>query len=460
MIVLWDAKGGIGSGNWGHAGRKGIKGGSAPISSNSADKIYAGGQKYKQAGGKRSVTEKRKVAYNSKKDSANADSTVSDVSLPKPIDTTPKPQNPNIATYQLKVSYAVEAGTLTMGDKLNTIKILKSKIENIDMSQEDKDILYGIVNKGIKDVLDSSLADAKDLIVEAVKSDNSKHSALSSEIKDWQANYNIDKDDLHLDQSDLDYLESGLNQIKMELTQKINKGTLEELSDSGGSGYSSEGESEYVYGDSSLVGYSRYDTNRGKDLLDSISKHSGKDAVHFYEYEGDWMVNNYLRNGSIPDNLSNARSKLQTDDINPLWASDEDWKASATRGLKRRIQQLDDSMIDELPRTTVLTRLIGNGHPAYEALYRGTDAIGSVYNEANFASTSVNFDHQFGKNKVKVRIKAPAGTRGLSFATDYQLRYPDEKEFLLPRSSAFKIVGMDFENNEVFVELIDNGVHP
>ncbi len=448
MIILWDAKGGIGSGNWGHAGRKGVKGGSAPISNNTPENIYAGGQRYKQAGGKRSVTEKRKVAYKSKNEAANASSTVSDVSLPSPIDTIPvKPQNPNIAFYQSRVDLAVGSSTLTLGTKLYTIKNLKSKIDGIDMSDEEKNILRDIVNKGIKDTLDSDLAVARDLIIEntrkMVDSGFNGHITVNNEIKQWQELYNENQDDWNLDQSDIDYIENGLKAIKSELSASINGDTLYSLSKT------------TDLGNVKLDGFARHDSNRAKDFLDSVSKRSGAESVHFYEYEGDWMVNDYLRTGSIPNNQSNARFKLEIGYVN-----DSEWTSTATNGIKNRIKKLDESMIDELTKPTVLTRFVGEGHPAYNAINSGLNALGTVYNEANFASTSANINHTFGGRKVKVRIKAPQGTRGLSFATDYKLRYPDEREFLLPRNSAFKIVGIDTDTSEVFVELIDNGVHP
>jgi hypothetical protein len=167
MIILWDAKGGIGSGNWGHAGRKGVKGGSAPIANNSADKIYAGGQKYKQAGGKRSVTEKRKVAYNTKKDASNAESTVSDVSLPTPINTTPvEPQNTkSYLDYDKKIKQSLMSEVTSNVAKVKVLNEYATKTwQDATLTPDEKSGLASFIFTEKQSLLKQEADDAKDML--------------------------------------------------------------------------------------------------------------------------------------------------------------------------------------------------------------------------------------------------------------------------------------------------------
>lgn len=126
---------------------------------------------------------------------------------------------------------------------------------------------------------------------------------------------------------------------------------------------------------------------------------------------------------------------------------------------KDEIKTIDRGMKSQLLQDTILTRNVSGRHPMALAIDLGKDAVGTVYTEPNYASTSMNYNNEFGgKDAVRIRILAPKGSKGMSFSHNLELSYPDELEFCLPRGCSFKVTAMNYDTREVYVELIDNGV--
>lgn len=238
-------------------------------------------------------------------------------------------------------------------------------------------------------------------------------------------------------------LDKELNILKNELLQTYNSKIIESLPDG------------KIINDVDFDGFAILDFENSRDVLIDISqgKEIQKKSAQFYESTGDRIVNWYLRTGELPNNTSVVSKKLGLDNNSNI--SDDNVKES----IESKIKQLDESMTDSLKSDTILTRFVGRGHPVYEAILGKKDLSGTVYNESSYSSTSMNVYHTYGYNNVKIKIRAKAGTKGLAFNSNYGLLHSIEREFLLPRGSAFKVIGVEL-NGDVIVDIIDNGVHP
>lgn len=198
---------------------------------------------------------------------------------------------------------------------------------------------------------------------------------------------------------------------------------------------------------SAMNGYGRLTEADAVSLLNQSAHdlQSQRDAVDFYQYKGDTIVNEYLRK----DTTSVARRNLEL--IGLPYGGD---KEAITQAVQSKVDLIDSAIIDELPQDTVLTRYVGKGHPVWEAIQIKKDVLGTTFTESGYSSTSAYDNFAFGeKNNIRIKIKAPKGTRGLAFSHNYSLKYADEYEFLLPRGSSFKIVATD--GKTVVVELLD-----
>lgn len=244
-------------------------------------------------------------------------------------------------------------------------------------------------------------------------------------------------------------LDKELNILKNDLLQTYNSKIIESLPDG------------KIINDVDFDGFAILDAETSRDILIDVSqgKEIQKKSAQFYERTGDWIVNGYLRTGKLPDNTSVVSKKLELGKPKITVGGTGDWNDHVKKSIESKIKQLDESMTDSLKTDTILTRFVGKGHPIYEAISGKKDLLGTVYNEAGYSSTSANVYFNFGYNNVKIKIRAKAGTKGLAFNSNYNLVHSWEREFLLPRNSAFKVIGVEL-NGDVIVDIIDNGVHP
>jgi hypothetical protein len=123
-----------------------------------------------------------------------------------------------------------------------------------------------------------------------------------------------------------------------------------------------------------------------------------KAAVKRYTGSDYYSINSSLRGGQIPD--ENLIRKID-------------------QGLNRGY----------LERNTILSRGVS------QDIFKDMN-IGDVFTDHGYISTTVNERASFGG--IKIRIEAPAGTKGQ--AVDTISRHRGEREFLLPRGTKFKIL--------------------
>lgn len=198
------------------------------------------------------------------------------------------------------------------------------------------------------------------------------------------------------------------------------------------------------FGKEELAGYEQIeDGGKAGMLLQNTSKKLPvqQEAVDIYG-GGDYRpINAYLRNQD---------TDFTQLDIEIMGVSSKD-KKKVKQKIDAAVKKIDSAMQDELPQDTVLTRFVGNNHPIAQALASQKDISGTVFTEQAYSSTSVRTKGAFSGD-VKIQIRAPKGTKGLSFSSDLEPPFPNEYEFLLPRGSAFKIVAV--KDNVVIVDLI------
>lgn len=304
----------------------------------------------------------------------------------------------------------------TKADNPETRAKLKEKIKSIG-SQISKNY-YNLAESRFNEIVNSNEPVATKL-------------ALLSVEQTWPTN--------PLDLQNLDFTESV--KIGELYTKTFNDLSKQEL-DSGLPSVNDE-----ISGEFAIIGNT---TKIGNQALANILKDAynpeNQRAIDFYFEKGDSIVNHTARTGSLPyDNPANRGklSKTLGRDINVV----------DHESVQEVMNIMDNACTDRLPRSMVLTRRVGKGHPIYDALNEGKDLVDSVYTEKNFSSTSINYSSSFGKKDyVNIRIKAPQGTRGLSF---FGVKYMGtEYEFMLPRNSTFKVAGYNRNTNEVIVEII------
>lgn len=204
--------------------------------------------------------------------------------------------------------------------------------------------------------------------------------------------------------------------------------------------------------------YQRNGSLKAREMLDAVTANIsdddyevGQEAVSFYQHKGDWLVNGFLRKGELPTPDREICEKLGLT-INR--SSDTE----LTQAIKEKTKLLDSAMTSKLTNPTILTRFVGEGHPIYDAIKKGKDVMGTVYTEKAYSSTSSNYNFTWRSENLKIQINAPRGTKGLAFGSQYDLKFPEEYEFLLPRNASFKVVGFNPTNDTILVDLIDNGI--
>lgn len=112
------------------------------------------------------------------------------------------------------------------------------------------------------------------------------------------------------------------------------------------------------------------------------------------------------------------------------------------------------AMTNTIPQNCILTRWVGKGHPIVDAINQSKSVVGTVYQESGYSSTSADVDFKWMKGDIRIQIKTPKGTKGLAFGSQYDLRYDEEYEFLLPKNTAFLVNGYDEKTKTVIVEII------
>ncbi len=195
-------------------------------------------------------------------------------------------------------------------------------------------------------------------------------------------------------------------------------------------------------------------------VLDTLNE--GKSTE--FDYGDALKTNNELEIIKILDSSLKAKKATEKailvyQDTSTCEAINNSLRGGYSDSYSDEINTIDKAMKSQLKQDTILTRNVKGSHPMAIAINQSKNAVGTVYTEQNYASTSVNFDNQFGNTgDIKIRILAPKGTKGLSFSHELELDYPDELEFCLPRGCSFEVTAMNYDKREVFVRLIDNGV--
>lgn len=107
-----------------------------------------------------------------------------------------------------------------------------------------------------------------------------------------------------------------------------------------------------------------------------------------------------------------------------------------------------------MPTDTVLYRGISN-QALSDQFRSGSIKAGDTFQDSAFMSTSASsgvanqFGNQYNKKSVSMEILAPRGTRG-AYIEPFTQNF-GEAEFLLPRNSKLRIVGVDTSGTAVKV---------
>ena len=120
---------------------------------------------------------------------------------------------------------------------------------------------------------------------------------------------------------------------------------------------------------------------------------------------------------SINKDLRTHKGKIVDEEDNPHLLTIMNMDAALQRG--------------RTSRAMVVSRQLSGDVPGLEK--------GAVFRDHGYMSTSVGgkFDAPTGKTQVQMNILVPKGSKGGFLSMS---KYPDEKEFLLPRGSRLKIV--------------------
>lgn len=122
-----------------------------------------------------------------------------------------------------------------------------------------------------------------------------------------------------------------------------------------------------------------------------------------------------------------------------------DGKLSAAH--QRTVDNLDSALAkNSLSENTILYRGMRPSPELTERLVPGATFTDSAY-------TSATFDQSMGdsfSSGVLMRIKAPAGTNGMSVASISN--FPPESEFLLPRDTSYRITGVYQDRGQMYVD--------
>lgn len=224
-----------------------------------------------------------------------------------------------------------------------------------------------------------------------------------------------------------------------------------------------------AFGDNdSIVVNEQYGGVSGYVVLDGYTQYSYDDAREAlneatngdYSYEKSRAIETYQDNNYKRINAY-LRGEFGLQDETELLPQEEALK----RQIETMILSVDEGIEEEsdtLKHPTVLNRWVGEGHPIYDAIAEAgsmEDAKivkGSIYTEKCFCSTTVNRHYQHSADAIKIQIRAKAGTKGLAFNDEiYDLEYPEEYEFLLPRNTSFRVVGKDVYAGTVIVEIVE-----
>ncbi len=120
-----------------------------------------------------------------------------------------------------------------------------------------------------------------------------------------------------------------------------------------------------------------------------------------------------------------------------------------------RIAKMDDAFAKApaLEQDIVVARGTSSGGGRWAKL-----KTGDVFQDHGFVSTSVNSGKAFsGSTQIKIRV--PKGSKGI-FMNELLSEHSNEREYLLPRSSKFRITGVEVNNagvRNIQMEYIHNG---
>ncbi len=295
-------------------------------------------------------------------------------------------------------------------------KIKQSYLSDSNISQEEKDLAIEAIDNEVEKSLNTVYASLKQDIDFLISDDTFSNAEKLAYLSDKKSNI-VKK---------LGKYSGNCEKVIYDAYQGIKQQTIEGLKSR---------PDVLNSGTYSLDGYESNNAGQARGELDSIAgkQRNQVKAVGFYEYQGDGVVNGYLRDGEIAEEYT--RESIQ-----------------------EKIDLMDSAMNDTLKANTLLVRWVGQGHPVIDALKQGKDIVGTVYNESAYSSTSMDNNYEGSKYNTKIIIKAPRGTRGLSFSSEYDLAYEDEYEFCLPRGATFKVLAVD--NGVIIVDLIENGITP